>query len=156
MPYIKQEDREYYDNLIALFELKLVTKNDMHGEMGMLIDHIRRLSDMAQDGHMNYFITKLLIELGALKLAYFIFRDIADVLLPILLEIVTEVYQPPKYYRYNRAIGMLTCCRMEFERRYGVGAVLAYDLLNKVIKKFYTEIIGPYEDGKIDANGDVK
>jgi len=155
MPYIKQEDREYYDNIVTLFQLKLVTKKGFHNEIDMLVNHIRRLGDMAQDGHMNYFITKLLLQSNVLKLPYFVFQETEAVLRPVLLEVIIEVYSPPKYYRYNRAIGMLECCRLEFERRYNVKSVLAYNLLDKVILKFYKEIIGPYEDEKIEQNGDV-
>lgn len=156
MPYIKEKDREYYDNLITLFQLKLITKKGFHDEIGMLVDHIRRLDDMSQDGHMNYFITKLLLEVGTLKLPNLVFLEIEAILRPVLLEIITEVYSPPKYYRYNRAVGMLTCCRMEFERRYSLKAVKAYRLLNSITVKFYKYIIGPYEDERIKENGDVK
>jgi len=155
VPYIKQEDREFYDNVITLFQLKLVTKKGFHDEINMLVNHVRRLGDMAQDGHMNYFITKFLLQSNVLELPYFVFQETEAVLRPVLLEIITEVYSPPKYYRYNRAIGMLECCRLEFERRYSTKAVLAYIMLDKIINLFYKEIIGPYEDEKIEENGDV-
>jgi hypothetical protein len=40
---------------------------------------------------------------------------------------------PPKYFNYNRAIGVLECIKLEFYRR----------------------MVGPYEDTKIKESGDV-
>jgi hypothetical protein len=40
---------------------------------------------------------------------------------------------PPKYFNYNRAIGVLECIKLEFYRR----------------------MVGPYEDIKIKEAGDV-
>jgi len=57
-----------------------------------------------RDGQLNYFITKIL------KAAY-----------------------PPKYFNYNRAIGVLECIKQEFYRR----------------------DVSKYEDKKIRENGDV-
>ncbi|VVB80334.1 Uncharacterised protein [uncultured archaeon] len=39
-----------------------------------------------------------------------------------------------KYFNYNRAIGMLECCKQEL----------------------YRKVIGPYEEEKIKENGDVE
>lgn len=58
-----------------------------------------------RDGHINYCITKLF----------------------------KALYAPPKYKRYNRAIGVLECIKLEFYRR----------------------IIALYEDKKIKENNDV-
>jgi len=60
----------------------------------------------------------------------------------------------PSYYTYNRAIGMLNCCLLEFRRRYGNNSALVSMFLQLIIKKLYKEI-GAYEDTKISANGDV-
>jgi hypothetical protein len=40
---------------------------------------------------------------------------------------------PPKYFNYNRAVGVLECIKLEFYRR----------------------MVGPYEDTKIRESGDV-
>jgi predicted type IV restriction endonuclease len=58
-----------------------------------------------RDGHINYIVTVLL----------------------------KRLYQPPNYRRYNKAIGVLECIKMEFYRR----------------------MVGPYEEEKISENGDV-
>jgi len=56
------------------------------------------------DGELNYFISKIIIN------SY-----------------------PPKYFNYNRAIGLLECIKQEFYRRK----------------------VGRYEDKKIKENGDI-
>jgi hypothetical protein len=57
------------------------------------------------DGELNYFITSILL----------------------------NNYEK-KYFNYNRAIGMLECCKQEM----------------------YRNIVGPYEDEKIKENGEVE
>ena len=57
------------------------------------------------DGDLNYFITSVLL----------------------------NNYEK-KYFNYNRAIGMLECCKLEL----------------------YRNIVGPYEDEKIKENGEVE
>ena len=70
-----------------------------------LLEDIRNTFDTDKlDGVMNYVITYLLKGL-----------------------------YPPKYFNYNRAIGMLECVKQEFYRR----------------------MVAPYEDTKIEENGDV-
>jgi len=50
----------------------------------------------------------------------------------IFTKILKEVY-PLRYFHVNRAIGVLECCKQEFYRR----------------------VAAPYEDTKIEENGDV-
>lgn len=69
-----------------------------------VVKTVRNLPIARQDGELNYLITS----------------------------IVKGVYDP-KYFHYNRAIGMLDCVRQEFYRR----------------------VVAPYEDVKIEENGDV-
>jgi len=47
-------------------------------------------------------------------------------------KLLKELY-PPEYYNYNRAIGVMSCIQAEFYRR----------------------DVAPYEDIKIEENGDV-
>jgi len=58
-----------------------------------------------KEGQLNYFITSIL----------------------------HNVYSP-KYFEYNRAIGLLECIKQEY----------------------YRKVVAPYEDIKIEENGDVK
>jgi hypothetical protein len=87
MPYISQDDRPQIDELLK-----------------PLIEHLRSLPLEAQDGALNYTVTK------ALK----------------------QLYEP-KYFNYNRAMGVLSSIQAEWYRR----------------------DVGPYEDKKIVENGDV-
>ncbi|MGC8699752.1 MAG: DUF6899 family protein [Candidatus Micrarchaeia archaeon] len=50
----------------------------------------------------------------------------------IITKIMKSIYKP-KYFNYNRAIGVLECAKHEL----------------------YRKVVGPYEDEKIKENGDV-
>lgn len=81
---------------------------DERGPIDLLVaalaEHIKKLPTEQQDGALNYAIT------CALK----------------------QVYEP-RYFNYNRAMGVLSCVQAEFYRR----------------------DVAPYEDVKIKENGDV-
>ena len=87
MPYIVQEDRPQYEEVLAQF-ITLLKANPPE----------------AIDGHLNYVVTR----------------------------IIKGIY-PLRYYPINKAVGVLECIKMEFYRR----------------------IAAPYEDTKIEQNGDV-
>ena len=69
-----------------------------------LIEHLKQLPLEQQDGALNYTVTKILKEL-----------------------------YDPRYFNYNRAMGVLSAIQAEFYRR----------------------DVAPYEDEKIAENGDV-
>jgi hypothetical protein len=71
-----------------------------------LVHLLEEIPEENRDGHINYIVTVLL----------------------------KRLYRPPSYRRYNKAIGVLECIKLEFYRR----------------------IVGPYEDEKIKENGDVE
>ncbi len=87
MPYINQEDRPQYEELIQ-----------------EITDLLKEKPVESVDGHLNYIVTR----------------------------IIKEVY-PLRYYHINRAMGVLECIKQEFYRR----------------------VAAPYEDTKIEQNGDV-
>jgi len=87
MPYINQEDRPQYEELIQ-----------------EITDLLKEKPVESVDGHLNYIVTR----------------------------IIKEVY-PLRYYHINRAMGVLECVKQEFYRR----------------------VAAPYEDTKIEQNGDV-
>jgi len=70
-----------------------------------VVEKLEAKDETAKEGCLNYFMTKIL------KSAY-----------------------KPKYFNYNRIMGLLECIKFEFYRR----------------------DIGPYEDTKIEENGDVE
>lgn len=70
-----------------------------------LVALINALPENERDGALNYCVTVML----------------------------KRIY-PPKYFNYNRAIGVLGCIRAEYYRR----------------------VVGLYEDKKIEENGDVE
>lgn len=69
-----------------------------------LVEHLKQLPIEEQDGALNYIITQIL----------------------------KQLYEP-KYFNYNRAMGVLSSVQAEFYRR----------------------DVAPYEDKKIIENGDV-
>ncbi len=71
MPYIKREDRPKYDSLIQ-----------------EVVREFAALPPETLDGHLNYFITRLLVSL-----------------------------YKPSYFNYNRVQGLLECVKQEFYRR---------------------------------------
>jgi len=87
MPYITQEDRPQYDDVLA-----------------ELIGLLKEKPPESVDGHLNYVVTR----------------------------VIKEVY-PLRYYHVNKAMGVLECIQHEFYRR----------------------VAAPYEDTKIEQNGDV-
>ena len=87
MPYITQEERPQYDEVIA-----------------ELVALLKEKPPESVDGHLNYVVTR----------------------------VIKEVY-PLRYYHINKAMGVLECIQHEFYRR----------------------VAAPYEDTKIEQNGDV-
>lgn len=162
MPYIKREDRSPYDSFVWKIIKALVydDKKALEFFAIQVAEYLKNQDLKAIDGHFNYFITKLMIDLnwhnGNKPLNYFGTVGSPDytIIHDFIFEVAKQVY-PPKYFNYNRLIGMLTCCREEFKRRYKKKATAVEMLLTSLIKQFYSEIIGPYEDTKIEANGDV-
>ena len=73
--------------------------------LSLLINILKKTPEIDRDGHINFVITTLL----------------------------KNLYDPPKYRRYNKAIGVLECIKLEFYRR----------------------MVAPYEDKKTELNGDV-
>lgn len=71
MPYIKKDDRPPIDELVQ-----------------PLVQHLKNLPEDAQDGALNYAVTKILKEL-----------------------------YPAKYFHYNRAMGVLSSIQAEWYRR---------------------------------------
>jgi hypothetical protein len=169
MPYIKKESRPPYDALINEIVGKIENATDE--QIGIWINtfktHIiyRPLPafcprNEAIDGEFNYFITKLLISLNwvgdaLIYYPYFeTYKQTSNKIEKLIRECLTIYSLPQSYFNYNRAIGMLTCCKLEFKRRYGNKAILATTFLQMMIKNLYEEI-GIYENTKIEINGDV-
>lgn len=74
--------------------------------LAQMIGVLESIPEVDRDGHINYVITVIL----------------------------KRLYKPPKYRRYNKAIGVLERIKQEFYRR----------------------VVAPYENSKIFQNGDVE
>ena len=158
MPYIKQEKRPQFDALANTIILQM-TQGIVTDELkNFIAKKFKSLPIKEVDGCLNYLVTVLLKRLDFHKLppkgqidetvvAY------AGELTLTILELLNKIYEP-KYFNYNRAMGMLTCCSKEFERRYG--RTFCNTFLERLATVFYNRTVGPYEEKKIEENGDVQ
>lgn len=85
--------------------IKKDDRPDIDDLINPLIEYMKKQKVEDVDGKINYAVTRIL----------------------------KGVYQP-KYFNYNRAIGVLESMKQEF----------------------YRKVVGPYEDEKIKENGDVE
>jgi hypothetical protein len=95
-------------------------------------------------GQLNYVITRLVIEssIGTLK---------AHIIEEILLY---SNGKPQSYTLFNEIMGVLECVIKEYRRRVCFDVYI--DSVFEVLKEeFYSQYVGPYEDKKIEQNGDV-
>jgi len=149
MPYIKREERRPYDELITHILQSEDGFSSTHADE--LTALFKRLDVTAVDGHFNYFLTRTIKLLNGLRATIELdpFRE-------FIVKVLRDVYQP-KYFNYNRAIGMLFCVALEYERRNGKrNSFLVKTFLISIADKFYKETVGEYEDLKIAENGDVE
>ncbi len=92
----------------------------------------------AAAGELNYVITKKLLaeapvrEIRALVDAYVAARGLS-------------------YSVANDVVGALGCARREFKRRQRIDLTFLRDIADR----FYDGVVAPYEDKKIQENGDV-
>lgn len=70
-----------------------------------IVEILKKIPQEKVDGELNYLITSIILN-----------------------------FYERRYFDYNRAIGMLECCKQEL----------------------YRKIVGPYEDEKIKENGEVE
>lgn len=84
--------------------IKNEQRPDLDKLLQPLIEYLKAQDEREVDGKLNYCMTRMLKGIYA-----------------------------PKYFNYNRAMGVLECVKQEFYRRQ----------------------IGPYEDKKVAENGDV-
>jgi hypothetical protein len=60
-----------------------------------------------------------------------------------------------RYATLCGVVGSIECARREFRRRRPDGYLPADEALTTVLQEFYAEKVAPYEDTKINQNGDV-
>lgn len=96
-------------------------------------------------GELNYAITKAVIDgMADPALLHHTLRGIVDAYLKL---------KGTRYSYINDIVGALTCAKLEFIRRTDIRR---FDgLFDDVARDVYTEVGAPYEDGKINENGDV-
>lgn len=162
LPYIIQESREQYKKVIDKMVLDLQTIDD-DVSFSAIIPHLAEqehiLGDLLinagvenQDGDLNYVMTKILKSLKIDDLQYY--GRIPSTFISTFVGVIRYSYKP-KYFNYNRALGVLTACRKEYERRNPNNCLIVSKIFNEMIDILYKYNIGPYEDTKIISNGDV-
>ncbi len=94
-------------------------------------------------GELNYAITKHFLDKSI---------GVADAFDKIQEEIQKYVaYRGLSYAVINDVIGALECSRREVKRRRGIDV----NWFSRIANEFYDAIAAPYEDQKIQQNGDV-
>lgn len=97
-------------------------------------------------GELNYVITKHLTDK---------FWPGEALVAAVKFEIAVYLKQHGASYSvFNDIIGALECARREWKRRRGVGPGYP-NFLSEIADEFYDAKIAPYEDQKIQQNGDI-
>lgn len=168
MPYIKPEYRPFYNAMIntILSKIFIGDTNNFIVERRTFANHILQKDIKGQDGDFNYFIFKWMKTLNFIthdemfsEMQLLSFAENAPIIMNTIFDFIIAVYVEPSenYYNYNRALGMLSACRSEIERRYGIkNAIPALEILRKLYQRLYYEKVSEYEDTKICENGDVE
>ena len=95
-------------------------------------------------GELNYIITTKLVESVPPTL------DLMRLVISQEIDLYVQQHGL-SYDTINGVIGALECARREFKRRKGFDL----EFLSDIADGFYGTIAGPYEDKKIQLNGDV-
>ena len=95
-------------------------------------------------GELNYLLTKLVIDSELFFVEDILRQEIDDFLYK---------KESLDYQIINDVLGAITGAKLEIQRR--LSTHVHDDTLDRVRDKFYKEIVAPYEDKKIKANGDV-
>lgn len=96
-------------------------------------------------GELNYCLTKTVIDgMDDSALLYGKLRAVCDAYLAL---------KGTRYSYINDIVGALTCAKLEFVRRTGIRRF--NDLFDMVAWDLYHAVGAPYEDAKINENGDV-
>jgi hypothetical protein len=118
-------------------------------------DDLDKFDDTPQEpGELNYMLTKRMIEMESLEHSYGMISDMALQLETVLYEFL-RVNLPKQGMRYgliNAIVGAATAAELEYQRRRGNRYQAPMQL---AVASFYTKVAAPYEDQKIQENGDV-
>lgn len=161
MPYIKPDRRPFYDELASSFALQLQDPLEENYSLveKIFVYHMTHIATEFQDGDLNYFFTKLLKVLNIDTMYLFESKKIRKDLVEFMVKTLLKIYTYPKeqYFNYNRMLGMVLACELEFRRRFkqeGINVILTWSIFIEVIERLY-ETVSEYEDKKILENGDV-
>lgn len=91
-------------------------------------------------GHLTYLIFRTALDNYTLD-KFDLLQDAVDKYLPA----------NPKFEDFAKVLGSIYAAALEMERRYFRTSLALYDFA----ANFYKDVIGPYEDKKIEQNGDV-
>lgn len=140
MPYIKQELRPPFDVIVELAKdnanaLKCVS---------FIMLQVEDKPLKAQDGCLNYVFSQLFRKIDV---------DIAEIITSIT--ICRLFTNEQSYYSLSRAIALLTNMIDEFSRRGWFDETRKIEIVLNNMLREVKEIRDPYEDTKIEQNGDL-
>ncbi len=108
-------------------------------------------------GELNFAITMLAVR--CIEGEFTASQFIVDVMK--LVENYLELRRYRNYTTFNEVVGVLACVPLELERRlrdsdeHWAVVVRIKAELDAYRELFYVLTVGPYEDGKLESNGDV-
>lgn len=107
-------------------------------------------------GELNYAVTWHMLHTGDVRIA--VQREVARFLEFRRKPSATAAPRENNYQDFNDVMGALDGARREYRRRVGVQTLGDQDRLDAVeyvATEFYDNVVAPYEDIKINENGDV-
>lgn len=122
------------------------------GRRDDLLNPVGTLDQPQNAGELNYCLTWRMLWTPILSLDNALEREIDE-----YLSVRDESYSV-----YNEVVGALECCRREFLRRrrrddvlWSANDLVRHEALAAALNRLYEGKIAPYEDTKIEQNGDV-
>ena len=136
MPYIERELRDEFDKY-----LKSLIEG--HINVSKLCMDILKLPLEKQDGLINYLLTEGLRHNASTN---------------IMDEIIFVFYasEPRSYYKFERALGLLSAIQKEFKRREWTLTDTQRFFVEHEADYLYDSEVSLYEKLKIDTNGDLE
>jgi len=171
MPYIKQEHRKLYKNVVSDFG-HAVTKfldsgvdPDTNEALGVYetlasivafeIENSMMIDPKLRPGHMNYLITSIIHRLYGSKMRYFDYNQVAGVFEVVLhLGEETAELSNTKEEHLQQIINQLMVA--VYDNAANKDMIEALGMLRCCATEFYRRSTSIYEDQCIELNGDVK
>lgn len=112
-------------------------------------DHARNV------GELTYLLTFHALEEYTSAKADEAYEAMKNEIEMYLVGLKSELGYEANYAILCGVVGSLECARREFRRRRPDSYIVQDEVLTEVLQEFYDKTVAPYEDTKIEQNGDV-